>query len=240
MRSAMRICGDLFCTSSKSTIAPAPRAAFGSWGRCRTLRRRFAPSASASPSRKVAGVLGSFTAGLAGRHLKLQVGDEVFTDTEVIHLPERLTHFQDRPGNYRLYKAMIAHQWAQVWFGTWRVPVVERLQRFPDPARALSLFHALECICLDTCLARELPGLWREMKRLDDPPRGLAQGPLWREAEHGLGAADVGVERTWAEVERFYPSAGVLPKACYQGVLRPEKVAAVLARRAERSRRCWR
>jgi nitric oxide reductase NorD protein len=180
----------------------------------------------------VAGVLGSFTAGLAGRHLKLQVGDEVFTDTEVIHLPERLTHFQDRPGNYRLYKAMIAHQWAQVWFGTWRVPVVERLQRFPDPARALSLFHALECIRFDACLARELPGLWRGMKRLDDPPRGLAQGPLWREAEHGLGAADVGVERTWAEVERFYLSAGVLPKACYQGVLRPEKVAAVLARRA--------
>jgi len=115
-------------------------------------------------------VLDSFVAGLAGRRLKLAEGEGAYTDTETLFVPASLARLPAREANFRLYKALIAHLWAQAWFGTWRGPFLERLAAFPDQGRALALFQALETLRLDACLTRELPGLAREM-------RGLAQTP---------------------------------------------------------------
>ena len=112
-------------------------------------------------------VLDPFVAGLAGRRLKLAEGDAAWTDSETLFVPATLTRFPSREANYRLYKALIAQLWAQNWFGTWRGPFLDRLAAFPDPGRALALFQALETLRLDACIARELPGLGREMGALD-------------------------------------------------------------------------
>ncbi len=188
----------------------------------------------------VAVVLESFGRGLSGRRLKLVQGDEVYTDTETIHLPERLAQFGERRHNYQLYKAMIAHQWAQVWFGTWRLPVTEELRRFPDESRALRLFHALERLRLDARLARELPGLWREMSALGQLGGAEISEPHWGPSANALAARGVSVERTWEEVRLLYSSGWEIPTVCYQGELRPDRVAAVMARRAQREREAFR
>jgi nitric oxide reductase NorD protein len=67
-----------------------------------------------------AGVLERFVCGLNGRPLKIAVGDHTFTDTENIYLPGVVGRLPDREDNFRLFKAMAVHQWAQTWYGTSR------------------------------------------------------------------------------------------------------------------------
>ncbi len=149
-------------------------------------------------------VLDAFVAGLAGRRLKLAEGEQAYTDTETLFVPAALARLPDRQANFRLYKALIAHLWAQTWFGTWRGPFLERLDAYPDPGRALGLFQALETLRLDACLARELPGLAREM-------RALAPALV---AHRGLGP---GGPDPWRSPPRMRPRAG----ACWRTSMRP-------------------
>ena len=183
-------------------------------------------------------VLDPFVAGLAGRRLKLAEGDAAWTDSETLFVPATLTRFPSREANYRLYKALIAQLWAQNWFGTWRGPFLDRLAAFPDPGRALALFQALETLRLDTCIARELPGLGREMGALEAGERraGLGAG-VWALAAVALEAPGADVEQSWRLVGDLYASGTAPPPApCYQGEMRPAQVARVLAARVERER----
>src|SRR2546429_2730352 len=43
---------------------------------------------------------------------------EAYTDGRTIFLPEQIDRYPDRAGNLRLYKALIAHAAAQVFYGT--------------------------------------------------------------------------------------------------------------------------
>ncbi|MBL3528959.1 MAG: nitric oxide reductase activation protein, partial [gamma proteobacterium endosymbiont of Lamellibrachia anaximandri] len=118
------------------------------------------------------GVLLPFVQGLSGRKLKVEQGDHTFTDSEVIFLPAVMAHLPDKQENFKLYKAAVAHLWAQARFGTFRVDLEQYIAAHPTPDLALRCFHALESVRLDACIARELPGLFREMgelrEKLDD------------------------------------------------------------------------
>lgn len=176
-------------------------------------------------------ILGPFIQGLNGRPLKLAAGETFYTDTETLYLPARVAGLTTREANFRLYKAAVAHLWAQTWFGTWRPAVAERLAAETDTA-VLARFHALERLRLDACIARELPGLSRETATLAPQPAGP-----WREAGAALAHPEASVEDSLAWLERV----GGAPPACpYQGVLRPAAVTEVLRRRLEREQRALR
>lgn len=182
----------------------------------------------------LAQVLDAFTTGLAGRRLHLEAGDETYTDTETIFVPASLSRFDNRADNFALYKSMIAHLWAQTWFGTWREPVRPRIEPMSDPRRGLALFQSLECLRLDARISRELPGLWREMERLGSRP---ALPPEWLDAAERMRDPACEVTDSWAlvaELERA--GASPLPVLCYQGELRPGRVAEVAAARIARER----
>jgi nitric oxide reductase NorD protein len=187
---------------------------------------------------EVSQVLDAFTTGLAGRRLRLAAGQDsaqpVYTDTENLFLPTALSRFDSREDNFRLYKSIIAHLWAQTWFGTWREPAAERLSRFADPRLGLALFQSLEGLRLDARIADELPGLWREMERLGARP-GLP--PAWEPAAQRVREREADAARSWALAEELAQS-GILPlePLCYQGALHPDRVAAVMAARAARER----
>ena len=76
----------------------------------------------------------------------------------MLYLPARLPGFARREDNYRLYKALTAHAWAQTRYGSFRLPQNELLSAhfaaFPDPDKAQRLFHALETARLDARLLR--------------------------------------------------------------------------------------
>ena len=127
---------------------------------------------------EVSGMLSLFVQGLSGRRLELQQDEQAWTDTEIIYLPSYVGRFEEYEDNFKLYKSILAHQWAQIWFGTWRVDSVSKegipqLSLFneisEDQQKArLNTLHALESIRLDACIARELPGIHRDMQHVLD------------------------------------------------------------------------
>ena len=179
---------------------------------------------------EISGVLELFVRGLSGRPLKLEAGDDIYTDTASLFLPARVTRFPDHDQNYRLYKAMVAHQWAQARYGTFAVPLTAVFAGYADPARAERLFHALETVRLDGKLARDLAGLHREMAALR-AGLGQALAPAgWERQVARLQAAHADVHDTLALLAELYGSEP--PEAiCYQGRLHAERAEATIAGR---------
>lgn len=181
----------------------------------------------------VSPVLERFVCGLNGRALKVRAGERCFTDTETIFLPAVVGRLPEKEANFRLYKAMTVHQWAQGWYGTWRGGVLlEALARHTPSAQELALFHALETIRLDACLGRDFPGLARDMAALrlalDGEKPGAA--PAWQRAAAALSdpGARVGDSLAlWLELAR-HP----VPACCYRGELLPDLVRACFDTRA--------
>ena len=186
----------------------------------------------------VVSVLESFAHGLNGRRLKVEAGEHVYTDTETLFLPPTVSVSTNRDENFQLYKAMVVHQWAQTWSGTWRADISEALSSYPDYARALACFHALETLRLDAVIRRELPGVFRHMqvfrKQVDD---SLVQDwQLARERLEGEGASvQDSLDLLPSLVEQAVPEL-----APYQGVLRPADVARVREARIEADKQAFR
>ncbi|MGE5027241.1 MAG: nitric oxide reductase activation protein NorD [Betaproteobacteria bacterium] len=182
------------------------------------------------------GVLLNFVHGLSGRHLKLEQGDTAYTDSETLYLPTVVARLQTAEDNFALCKSMVAFLWAQTRFGTFRVDLSEALAAYPDGEKALKQFHALETLRLEACIGRELPGLFREMKRLR-AELGETQAPPenWKSYARELAEPDATVHDSLRLLADAY--SGAIPDAaCYQGELRPEAVAQCLATRIEREK----
>ena len=180
-------------------------------------------------------VLELFVRGLSGRALKLDIGDEPYTNTEILYLPVRLSRFDDRDQNFRLYKAMVAQQWAQARYGTFRESLAAAFAQYPDPARAQRLFQVLETIRLDARLERDLTGLHREMATLRGVLGESLYPPAWEACVDILRAPDADVEATLAVLAQLYHEE-IPPPVCYQGTLHPEDVAAAMSERLARER----
>ncbi len=194
----------------------------------------------------IAGVLERFVCGLNGRALKIAAGERCHTDTETLFLPAVVGRLAQKEANFRLYKAMAVHQWAQGWYGTWRGGVL--LDTFaraaPSPA-ALDLFHALETMRLDACLARDFPGLHRDMQALrlaldggplGDPVLGdpAQADAVWTDLARRLGDPAARVGDT---LDRWAGLPGrPAPPCCYRGELVPEAVLARMELRAAQDR----
>ena len=120
--------------------------------------------------------------------LTLKQSELLYTDTEVIHLPDNIATFNSRDENFALYKSIAVHQWAQNWFGTWRVDVEQLTANFDDPAAAVALFHSLETVRLDANIERELPGIARAMKQFNSLLNADDLPPAWQQAVQELSA----------------------------------------------------
>ncbi|MBT8421257.1 MAG: nitric oxide reductase activation protein [Gammaproteobacteria bacterium] len=185
------------------------------------------------------GVLSHFVQGLSGRSLKLAPSRSTYTDTQTLFLPGVIAHLGKRRQNFLLYKANVTHLWAQARFGTFHPPLTTLSARYPDPERALAVFHALEVVRLDARIARDLPGLHRDMQGLrhafgESPPL-----PEWRVLTQPLASS---AATAWDSVA-LLAEAFLLPLpalVCYQGELDPQAVALVLEKRIPREKALFR
>ncbi len=169
----------------------------------------------------VSGVLERFVCGLNGRSLHIAAGEAPFTDTETLFLPPILGRLAEKEENFRLYKAMVVHQWAQNWYGTWRGgKLFDALASGALSERELPWLHALETVRLDACIARDLPGLYRELQRLS----ALLdrESPDWQQATQALRRPGATLEDSLNLLPKL--RAATPPERCYQGVLNPEAV----------------
>jgi nitric oxide reductase NorD protein len=183
---------------------------------------------------EIAPVLGNFVCGLSGRRLKLEEGDSAWTDGERIVLPPLMAALPNESDNFQLAKVMVALLWAQTRFGTLRIDFAAIGKQYDDPDRALARLHALETLRLSARIARELPGLYREMQRL----RGMLDSPLsdaWQRLATRLAPPDTPPEASLSLLGEAYALDGC-PHWVDQGVLRPDAVAAARAARLEKEK----
>ena len=176
---------------------------------------------------EVAPLLGRLVTGLGGRELRIEPGEPACTDTETLYLPPRL-RAADREAAFRHYKALAVHHWAQTVYGTWHPRILEALAAHPEPAALLTRYAALERARLDACIARELPGVGRDLAALASPPP-----PPWDAA--GCDSAQASLARA-AELLPLEPP----PPAPYHGAFDPRRVQARLQARLARERRALR
>jgi nitric oxide reductase NorD protein len=180
-------------------------------------------------------VLLPFVQGLEGRRLKIEPGEFAWTDGEVLYLPEIVARLDNREDNFQLFKATVAHLWAQTRFGTLNVDLVEHLRRFRQVERAQAVFHALETLRLDARIADELPGLARRMAALSDRLSDAPLQPEWQPAAQALAAPRATVMDSLHWLAELYDGAPP-PQRCYQGQLNPAAAWAARARRIERDK----
>jgi nitric oxide reductase NorD protein len=108
----------------------------------------------------------SLLTGLNGRPLKVEVAEEIYTDTETIFLPERISSEDTKEKNFLLIKASAIHLWAQTYYGTWRINK-DDFDAFEDKEKAIKAYHFLETIRLDEKIKKELPGAGRILEELN-------------------------------------------------------------------------
>ena len=203
-----------------------------------TFSREYKARCSGLALDDVVNVLEAFAHGLSGRRLKVEAGEHIYTDTETLFLPSSVSLSADRNENFQLYKAMVVHQWAQTWSGTWRIDVSEALSSYPDYARALACLHALETVRLDALVSRQLPGVFRNMRVLRKTP-DQALTEAWCAARERLVVEGASVQDSLNLLPLLIEQP--LPEApLYQGVLRPADVARVRAARIEADKQAFR
>ena len=184
------------------------------------------------------GVMQHFVAGLPGRTLRLAQaahGEAPYTDSETLYLPAVVSCFDDAEDNFQLAKVCVTLLWAQTRFGSLACDASTACERFEAPARAWQCFGALETLRLEACIARELPGVGRQIARLrrltgTDRLEPAWQG--WRErlAVRGAQARDT-LECLDAACATRPP-----PPPPFQCAWRPDAVAAVRAARVAREK----
>lgn len=182
----------------------------------------------------IAPVLGNFVCGLSGRRLRIEEGDAAWTDGERIVLPPLIAALPNLDDNFQLAKITVALLWAQTRFGSLRIDHAGIAARYADPERALTRLYALETLRLSARLARELPGLHRQMQRL----RGLLDPGLpagWQRFEAALASDQATLDDSLALLDAAYDEADC-PQWSDQGCLRPEAIAAARAARLDKEK----
>jgi len=179
----------------------------------------------------IAPILGNFVCGLSGRRLKLEEGDAAWTDGERIVLPPLIATLPDLDDNFQLAKITVALLWAQTRFGSLRIDHATIAAGYADPERALTRLYALEILRLSAQIARELPGLHRQMQRL----RGQLDPALpasWQPYEATLSSREATMDDSLALLAAAYDEADC-PQWSDQGCLRPDAIAAARSARLD-------
>jgi nitric oxide reductase NorD protein len=184
-------------------------------------------------------ILHNLLIGLSGRPLRIERGEDIYTDTESIFLAPVTNVFPQREDNARLIKLQAIFLWAQTWYGTFRVPIVDKLLAYEDRPLTIRTYQALEAKRLDRILEREFPGLRRDIELLDGLTRPEQPDRSWSVFSDSLGYPEASAEASL----RMLPQAMQmeLPASrCYHGQIRIERVHRVLSARVVREREQFR
>ncbi len=182
-------------------------------------------------------VLLHFAHGLAGRKLKIEQADSAFTDTETIFLPAIVSTLANKKENFALYKVMVVYLWAQSRFGSYRINLLSEAEQSTQPETFISLFHAVETLRLEHCLARELPGLHRQMCAIKKQSNDVVPDTQWQKISEQLANRSSSVEDSLNIVKQNINQLKAYPPFCYQGSLKPELADKIIQARVEEEKK---
>ncbi len=192
----------------------------------------------------VVGVMNKFVTGVAGRDHVIQEGENAWTDTETIYLPQSIARFESSHRNFELYKATVGYLLAQTQYGTFRVDVnsglpiaLMEISKYQDSARALGIFEWVEEHRLLARLESELPGLARQLRALrrDIADEAGLTGHISELARvQHVGAS---VMDSLSVVRHLYGRNVQPPRvSCYRGIIDLDRVCLVTKQRVEEER----
>ena len=183
-----------------------------------------------------ANILLHFVRGLSGRRLDLKEAEDTFTDTQTLFLPPVIAELASPEENFTFYKGLVVMLWAQVRFGSFPLSLKRCLQQHADADRLLSLYHALETLRLQACIQRELPGLYRDMQRIQQQLEPDRLDHNWQCLAQDLASADKTADDSLhiacEQINRLTPPSA----SCFQGLLNPDSAYAVMAQRMEKEK----
>jgi nitric oxide reductase NorD protein len=186
----------------------------------------------------IAGVLRNFVRGLSGRALNFEQGSGecgAWTDTETLFLPPVIAGMESAQDNFLLAKAMATLLWAQTRFGTFHIDIAAACANHDNPGHALRAFLQLETLRLEAAIARDLQGLARDMQHLRKLAGAALLDPQWRQMQRQVSRIDATSEDSLALLAQACTLELPVP-APYQGELRPDSVASIMAARKEREK----
>jgi len=183
-----------------------------------------------------ANILLHFVHGLSGRKLDLKEAEDIFTDTQTLFLPPVIAQLDSPEENFTFYKSIVVMLWAQVRFGSFPLSLKRCLEQHADADSLLSLYHALETLRLQACIQRELPGLHRNMQSIQQQLEPDRLDHDWQRLAHELASADKTADDSLRlaceQINKLSPP----PASCFQGLLNPDSVFAVMAQRMEKEK----
>lgn len=186
----------------------------------------------------MAGMLQHLVTGLSGRPLRIEPGTTVapFTDTETLFLPAVVSRFDTVSDNRALTKAWVVMLWAQTRFGSFQIGWADICGRFEDADRARDCLGKLETLRLTATVTRVLPGIGREIQRLDSMTRTTPWPAPWSTWALRLGRPGSTVFDSVALLAEATACPVPVCMPVYACAWRPEAVEAVRAARLVRER----
>ncbi len=168
----------------------------------------------------------SLLTGLNGRPLKVEMSEEIYTDTETIYLPERISSQKTKEENFHLIKASAIHLWAQTYFGTWRINEND-FNKYENKEKAIQAYHLLETIRLDEKIKKELPGVGRILERYNPKDKLISISKNLKNAVSILKNSSSSHEDSIKLINSIIDDVDKVPSSPYAGNLKLESASTV-------------
>ena len=168
----------------------------------------------------------SLLTGLNGRPLKVEMSEEIYTDTETIYLPERISSQKTKEENFHLIKASAIHLWAQTYFGTWRINEND-FNKYENKEKAIRAYHLLETIRLDEKIKKELPGVGRILERYNPKDKLISISKNLKNAVSILKNSSSSHEDSIKLINSIIDDVDKVPSSPYAGNLKLESASTV-------------
>ena len=168
----------------------------------------------------------SLLTGLNGRPLKVEMSEEIYTDTETIYLPERISSQKTKEENFHLIKASAIHLWAQTYFGTWRINEND-FNKYENKEKAIQAYHLLETIRLDEKIKKELPGVGRILEKYNPKDKLISISKNLKNAVSILKNSSSSHEDSIKLINSIIDDVDKVPSSPYAGNLKLESASTV-------------
>ena len=173
--------------------------------------------------------------GLNGRPLKVESSEEIYTDTETIYLPERISTQNTKDENFQLIKASAIHLWAQTWYGTWRIDKKD-FDLYKDKDKAVKAYHILETIRLDEKIKNDLPGVGKILEKLNPINKITVISKNFKNAVKQLSEKNATYKDSLKLISSIIDEIDKISDAPYAGNLKPDSVMSVTEERINKDK----
>lgn len=112
---------------------------------------------------EISSAMTGYIKGVSGQPIRLDAGNEVWSDTETIFLPPILDFFADKESNKLLYKLIISLQWSLISLKSHRFLEIAHPAHYRSSKEPVKQYLFIKALLN---IQQQLPGLWKRTKSI--------------------------------------------------------------------------